>query len=300
MSLPRPVYPGTTYLITRRCAQRAFLLRPSEEVNQIFLYCLAIAAAKFQIEIHAFCAMSNHYHIVATDTLGQLPAFMHWLNRCVAKCLNAILLRSDAVWSQGSYSAVRLEMAEDVLDKMIYVFANPVKSGLVRDSQEWPGAISFPEDLDGRVLSASRPAAFFRKTGDLPMSATIKLVAPPTLAHLSSIELIFRLRKGLNTRQQSLREDVSREKRSFLGRRAVLGQSPFAVPVGPDRNTGINPRVACKNKARRLEILASLQEFYRSYRESWKTFCKGVRDVIFPRGTYLLRVRYNVPCEPSS
>jgi hypothetical protein len=35
MSLPRPVIAGETILITRRCTQRQFLLRPSSAVNGI-------------------------------------------------------------------------------------------------------------------------------------------------------------------------------------------------------------------------------------------------------------------------
>ena len=37
LSLPRPIFPGTTYLITRRVTQQQFLLLPSREVNDIVL-----------------------------------------------------------------------------------------------------------------------------------------------------------------------------------------------------------------------------------------------------------------------
>ena len=51
MSFPRQVLPGTTYMITRRCAQRQFLMRPDPETNNAFIYCLAEAAARFEIDI---------------------------------------------------------------------------------------------------------------------------------------------------------------------------------------------------------------------------------------------------------
>ena len=38
MSMPRPVYPGATYLITRRVSQRMYLLRPSRTVDNIVHY----------------------------------------------------------------------------------------------------------------------------------------------------------------------------------------------------------------------------------------------------------------------
>ena len=44
MTLPREVIPERFYMVTRRCTQRLFLLRPDSETNNVFLYCLAEAA----------------------------------------------------------------------------------------------------------------------------------------------------------------------------------------------------------------------------------------------------------------
>jgi Ni/Co efflux regulator RcnB len=42
---PRRIIRNETHLITRRCYQRTFRLRPSPETNQIFVYCVAFAEA---------------------------------------------------------------------------------------------------------------------------------------------------------------------------------------------------------------------------------------------------------------
>jgi REP-associated tyrosine transposase len=55
MTAPRATLPGCYYLITRRCTQRQFLLRPGNKTNQAFLYCLAEAAARYGIEIAGYC-----------------------------------------------------------------------------------------------------------------------------------------------------------------------------------------------------------------------------------------------------
>jgi len=62
MTAPRRVLAGATYLVTRRCAQRQLLLRPSALVNEIFLYVLALAAQRYRVEVHGFCVLSNHFH----------------------------------------------------------------------------------------------------------------------------------------------------------------------------------------------------------------------------------------------
>ena len=59
--LPRQVLPRQFYLITRRCTQRQFLLRPDASTNNAFLYCLIDAASRCEIDVLLPCAMSNHY-----------------------------------------------------------------------------------------------------------------------------------------------------------------------------------------------------------------------------------------------
>ena len=59
--LPRQVLPRQFYLITRRCAQRQFLLHPDATTNNAFLYCLIAAALRCEIDVLLPCAMSNHH-----------------------------------------------------------------------------------------------------------------------------------------------------------------------------------------------------------------------------------------------
>ena len=139
MSKPRQILPGKSYLITRRCIQRQFLLRPSAVVNRVFLFCLAYASSKYKIDVHAAVALSNHCHLVITDTEGRLPKFMQWLDLYVAKCINVMLGRSGALWEPERYSDVQLIEDQDVLEKMLYTLVNPVEAGLVRWGDEWPG-----------------------------------------------------------------------------------------------------------------------------------------------------------------
>ena len=60
MSLPRRIIPGKVYLVTRRCKQRQFLLRPDAETTAAFESCFGEAATRYGIEVYAFLAMSNH------------------------------------------------------------------------------------------------------------------------------------------------------------------------------------------------------------------------------------------------
>ena len=136
MTAPRQVLPGTVYLVTRRCSERRFFLRPCELTNSIFLYVLAVAGHRYGIDVHAFCVLSNHYHLVVTDTCAQLPAFMQYLDSLVARATNASLGRWEGFWSaEASYSAVSQGDAADIVGKVAYALANPVAAGLGRGAR---------------------------------------------------------------------------------------------------------------------------------------------------------------------
>ena len=51
MTQPREIQPGLYYLITRRCVQRQFFLRPGKVTNAVFEFVLAESASLFSIEI---------------------------------------------------------------------------------------------------------------------------------------------------------------------------------------------------------------------------------------------------------
>jgi REP element-mobilizing transposase RayT len=284
-----------TYLLTRRCFQRALLLRPSDQVNQIFRFCLAYAAQRFSIRIHAYVVMGNHFHLVATDVHGTLPQFMHWLDEYVAKCVNAHLGRWESFWAPGSYSAVRLLAREDVLAKMVYVYTNPVEAGLVHTAREWPGAHSLPEDFNKPPAEIRRPAVFFREDGPVPDRAVLQLDIPDVLQD-GGKDPIALLEQAVLEREREIRNAARAKGLRFLGRRRVLAQSPFRRPKRGELRRKLSPRVAAGDKWRRIEGLQRLKAFLQAYREARDRYRQGDHSVRFPWGTYWMRVRLGVQC----
>jgi REP element-mobilizing transposase RayT len=111
MTAPREILPGRTYLITRRCTQRQFLLRPDDKMNAIIAYCLAEAATRYDINLIAWTAMSNHYHTVVHDPHARLPAFLEHFHKMLAKCLNVRWSRWENVWSSEPTSRTCLRIS---------------------------------------------------------------------------------------------------------------------------------------------------------------------------------------------
>jgi REP element-mobilizing transposase RayT len=295
MTAPRQVLAGTTYLVTRRCAQREFLLRPSPVVNGLFQYLLAVVATRYNVLVHGFCVLSNHVHLLVTDVEARLPDFQRDLNALMARAMNVALGRSEGFWSSaGSYSAVTLLASRDILEKAVYVLANPVEAGLVRTGREWPGSWSAPEHIGAERFILDRPKGFFRENGPLPATAELRLTAPPGFESREAFreELVA----ALAAREQEIQAARAAEGRGFLGTRRILAQSPTARPVKKEEHGGLNPRVAGRDKWKRIEALHRLLAFRDAYRVALAKWRTRAVDALFPQGTYLMRVLHGVPC----
>lgn len=297
VTAPRQVLPGKTYLVTRRCEHRQFLLRPSRTTNAIFRYVLAVAAARYGIQVHAFCVMSNHFHLVVTDPDARLPAFEQYLAALVARAVNASLGRSDHFWGMSSFSGVTLVDAGDVVDKTAYVLANPVAAGLVRRGAEWPGLWSDLYGQDGGRIEAERPDVFFRPGGPMPDRAVLDLVPPPGFADAADFRR--RVDEALSVKEEEARATLEAEGRTFLGRDRVLAQLPTTAPTTWEPWRALHPRVAAGDRWKRCEVLGRLKQFLHDYREAWLRYSGGEREVAFPAGTYALRVMHGVACVPT-
>ncbi|HYG69565.1 MAG TPA: hypothetical protein VD838_17960, partial [Anaeromyxobacteraceae bacterium] len=296
MSAPRPFWPGTTYHVTRRCTQGEFLLRPSTLTNALFLYVLAEAARRTGVLIHAFCVMSNHVHLVLTDLHGRLPEFEHFLDTLTARALNVALGRSQSFWDGDGYVAVALATPEAVVDSVAYVLANPVAAALVANGRDWPGLWSNPELIGGAALVAERPNVFFRKDGPMPASASLQLVPPPGF---SAEEFRNAVLAKLAGREESARAEVRASGRAFLGPRRVLELETTTRAARPGGRGKLRPTVATRDPARLREELDRRADFRARYRAAREAFVRGIRDVVFPAGTYWFRVACGAACEPA-
>jgi putative transposase len=298
MSKPRKIEKGTTYLLTRRCTQRKFLLTPSAIVTQVFLYCLGYAAKKFGILVHAVCVMANHYHLVITDVHGTLPRFAHWLHEFIAKCLNIHYDREESFWAPGPYSAVELTDDNDLIAKVVYALQNPVQAGLVGTSEAWPGICSRPEDMHGTRWTVARPSLYFSPTGTMPETSEVVFCPPPNVDPESFVTTVRGL---LDFTEANHRHGAARAGKRFLGAKAIRAQHPHAAPKTRPRRPRegrIRPTIACADKWRRIAKLKELAEFHAAYQQARGRWREGDREALFPHGTYLLRYTAQVRCAP--
>ncbi|MEM7232253.1 MAG: transposase [Planctomycetota bacterium] len=301
MPAARPVIPGSTYHLTKRCVLRQFLLTPSEFVNELMAYCIAVAAERYGVRVHAACVMSNHQHQVVTDPLGALPEYMHWIDSQSAQCLNVYYDRSGPVWEDVQYRRITLsgeietdgvsdplESDDDILEKMIYTVTNPVAAGLVGKSEQWPGLCVGP-DRAAATQRIERPKRYFKST---PPTADLNIVRPPCYQELSDEEFVDLVRGRTEERESQIREERRASGETFVGAKRVRKTCPTDSPKASSRERS-KPEVAGKDQKRRLERKRRLIVWLETYRRALEEFQTN-RDVEFPPGTYYMKKRFGV------
>jgi putative transposase len=287
---PRPVIEKRTYMFTRRCSERRFFLRPDTETTNAFWYCLGWAAEKHGLVLHAAVALSNHVHIVATDTYGTYPDFLRDFHGLLARVVNAWRGRWEHFWDANQPSAVVLEDGPSQLDKVTYVLTNPV--GLVRTAAEWPGATALRSILTGEPVIAHRPKHFFRdddQGGSMPPTVALCFQPPPDLAQLTASGYIELLREHIAAFE---RDATARrgDQAGVLGPKRILAQHWNDRPQAAEPRRQISPAVACRDKWRRIERLKQNKLFQALYRAAFDSFRAGL-TALFPLGTWSMRFR---------
>jgi putative transposase len=293
---PRRIIRGDTYLITRRCAQRAFRLVPGDTINRIFMYCLAFAMQKTGVRLHAVCVMSNHHHLVVSDPRGLLPDFLRELHRLTAKAINTLQGQMESLWANQPCSGIRLDTDDDVDDKIAYVMVNPVAAGLVHDPGAWPGAHAW-----GNVeIVVARPTAYFSDAGSCPAELTLVVEPPPTRNGdaLARSTRIARLRRIIAEAAIVARESIRKGGRHFLGVAGVRAASFAEKARSYEPPVGSVPAFAARMKDVRDRLREIEQDFQSSYRRALELWRRGRREVAFPVGTWWMAVFHAASVEP--
>ncbi len=294
MTKPRQILPGACHLVSRRCTQRIYLLRPSKAVEEVVLYCLAYAMAKTGVKVHAFVVMSNHLHLVVTDPYGKLPEFAHLLHRHIANALNARYGRWENFWAAGSYSDVQLDTVADIARKILYTLLNPVEAGLVKRATQWPGLTSAGIPF-GAKIKARRPKFYFREDGEMPDELDLVLTVPPKMK-ISQRKLTETIQHRSAEMEAVYQREAARRGRKFLGAKRCRQVRPFDRPRSREPRRGLNPRVAGALESTRIAAIRRLKSFWSLYEEARRRWRDGARNVLFPHGTYGLRVFAKVQC----
>ncbi len=264
-------------------------------MNEFIRYSFALAAEIHKIELHAFCAMSTHVHYVVSDPHGNLPRFFATFHGLVARGVQFIRRWEGAVWNRSQTSVVHLCTRQAIVEKIAYTLANPVQAGLVRHAYEWPGVKTHIDDIGNKRIHAKRPKrAFSPKNIKWQKHASIDVTLPPSIAKEDAAAFIQDIKLELAKLESAAHTEMPPYK--FLGIKQVLKVRPDSRATSHEPRKQRNPSFAVgRGNADALkkakQALRDFRSAYRKARDEWRS---GNRLVVFPAGTYAMRVFHNV------
>jgi putative transposase len=132
-------YPGAIYHVMSRGDRREDIFLDDVD-RQDFLKTLAEACQKTGWEVHAYCLMRNHYHLVLETPNANLVAGMAWLQSTYTIRLNHRHKLVGHVLS-GRYKAQLVEGSGNgyLRTACDYVHLNPARAGLLKPEERLLG-----------------------------------------------------------------------------------------------------------------------------------------------------------------
>ncbi len=127
----RVEYPGAIYHVMSRGDRRQDIFFDDVD-RQDFLKTVAEACVKADFLVHAYCLMSNHFHLVIETPNANLVAGMRWLLSSYTLRLNHRRKLTGHVFS-GRYKAIVVDGSGDGYLKTVcdYVHLNPARANLL-------------------------------------------------------------------------------------------------------------------------------------------------------------------------
>ncbi|MDO8539843.1 MAG: transposase [Opitutaceae bacterium] len=121
-------YEGAVYHIINRGNYRAAIFR-DDGAKLAFLACLDEACTKARWQVHAWCIMSNHYHLALETPTANLVAGMQWLQGTFATRFNRYRHECGHLF-QGRYKSIVVDPGAALGPLCHYIHLNPVRAGL--------------------------------------------------------------------------------------------------------------------------------------------------------------------------
>jgi len=129
-------YPGAVYHVTSRGDGREAIYLTDED-REMFLKVLSHVVERFGWVCHAWCLMTNHYHLMIETPKANLSQGMRHLNGVYTQRFNRTHGRVGHVF-QGRFKAILVEKDSHLLELCRYIVCNPVAAGMVKDAADWP------------------------------------------------------------------------------------------------------------------------------------------------------------------
>ena len=122
---PRIDFAGFHHIINRGVARTDIYLCADDKYK--FLEILCKACKVYKVNVHDYCLMDNHYHLLIELTEENLSLFMRQINSNYAIYFNKKYKRSGHLW-QGRYKSYYILNESYLFTLYKYIEQNPIEA----------------------------------------------------------------------------------------------------------------------------------------------------------------------------
>ena len=183
-------YEGAWYHVMNRGAGRRSIF-PDRWLRRSFLGLVGDVHEMWGVEVHAYCLMGNHYHLLVRTPRANLGRAMRHLDGVFAQRYNR-RLGTDGPLFRGRYKALVIEQEAYLLQVSRYVHRNPVEGGLCERVGDYPWS-SYPayvsqapvppwlyrDETLARFSSIGTYEAYMQEQHDHDLGATLESTGEP-------------------------------------------------------------------------------------------------------------------------
>jgi putative transposase len=128
-------YEGALYHITARGNEYKSIYREDNDYHK-FLDILSLLFKRFQVIIHGYVLMGNHYHLLMETPKANITKAIHYLNGVYTGYFNRKYNRIGHLF-QGRYKSILIEKEGYLLSVSRYIHLNPVRAGITKKAEEY-------------------------------------------------------------------------------------------------------------------------------------------------------------------
>ncbi len=216
----RIVVPGIPWHIIQRGNNRSACFYTDDDYHK-YLDTLKEQAEKYECQIHAYCLMTNHVHLLLTPKYEESASLlMKHLGQRYVQYINRTYKRSGTLW-EGRFRSCLTQSEEYVLACYRYIELNPVRAQMVEHPAEYLWS-SYQMNGQGNDNDLIKPHNEYNHLGDTDASRR-KYYRSLFDAHLEP-SLIDEIRSSTNGNYVLGNDRFKEEIESMIKRRVSPGK----------------------------------------------------------------------------
>jgi len=128
-------FEGAVYHVTARGNERRKIFFSKRDYEKFKEY-LAEAKEKYQLIVHCYVLMTNHYHLLIETPEKNLSKIMHYINSSYTTYTNVKRKRSGHLF-QGRFKSIVVDKDSYLLELSRYLHLNPVRAKIVEKPEDY-------------------------------------------------------------------------------------------------------------------------------------------------------------------